>query len=486
MRMPLRPPSFYSRYPPWEYYYAAMPRNDASLSRYGASAKEASAEQRNFRSTDRMHGRGMYMGGAGRYGGKVNRFKKANKWTGFASGLASRVMSGQGTYTGNSLIEMPNNQPDDVPFANTVPTFSSAENDETGAIVISHKEYITDIYGNPTAGSFVNTAFTINPGLERTFPWLSQLASNFEEYELKQCIYSYRSLITQDNSSTGGQVGTVIMATNYNVGLPPFNDKATMMQYAGARSCRVTDSELHGVECDPSKLSGTPGRYTRTGPVLVNQDPKTYDMGLFQIAISGTPTDYINLPIGELWVSYTVVCRKPKIYTGIGSAISTDYWAGSTTCTLASPFGSKLLSGQQNCIGTKLAYGSNIVTVTFPATFIGVVRLLLQVAGSFTTAPSVSAIAFAGGAASCQDIPQAGSLAFNYSSTSTTTGLFYMFDVKLTTNYAAVNSSVAVTLAGVATNVTYSCLTITELNELGAEPGKAPVLINSDNVVVSL
>jgi hypothetical protein len=47
------------------------------------------------------------------------------------------------------------------------------------------------VYGNPDLGGgviedFQNQSILLNPGLEASFPWLSQVAQNFEEYEFVQ------------------------------------------------------------------------------------------------------------------------------------------------------------------------------------------------------------------------------------------------------------------------------------------------------------
>lgn len=204
------------------------------------------------------------------------------------------------------------------------PRFSSA-GDETGALTISHREYITDIYGNSLDGGvpipFVNKSFEINPGIEASFPWLSQVAQNFEEYSIKQLVYTYKSTI-QDVNSANGQVGSVVTATQYNPSRPDFTNKMVMMEYAHAHTTKAVDTNIHGVEADPAKNSGPEGKYVRAGDVPINEDIKTYDLGKFQLAVCGTPTVLADLPIGELWVDYTIELRKPKLFTGQGLGIS--------------------------------------------------------------------------------------------------------------------------------------------------------------------
>jgi hypothetical protein len=69
----------------------------------------------------------------------------------------------------------------------------------------------------------------------------------------------------------------------------------------------------HGIECDPSKLAGNAYKYVRIGDLPISEDLKEYDLGRFCLAITGVPATYAGQVLGELWVSYTVTLRKPKV-----------------------------------------------------------------------------------------------------------------------------------------------------------------------------
>jgi len=297
---------------------------------------------------------------------------------------------GEGLYTGagrydyvpasNDLVTsgVPSSKSD----MDIVPKFAVESDD---GVIVSRREYVSEIYAPASSSSFQIQNFPINPGLELTFPWLSQIACNYDEYELIQCIFTFKSTTSESSSSTNGQVGTVIMATNYNAAAANFTDKVTMMQYAFANSGRLTDSLIHGVECDPSKLSGSPGNYIRNNPVVTGQDLKTYDHGKFQIAVANIASAYANSSIGELWVSYTVRLRKPKFYSAIGLSISKDIFCSNGGETTGNQLGSNLCRGQQNNIGvavTNINPTSNVslITLTFPAAYKGNVRVSIAVA----------------------------------------------------------------------------------------------------------
>ena len=63
-----------------------------------------------------------------------------------------------------------------------------------------------------------------------------------------------------------------------------------MVTYYGSNSSKTTDNFVHGIECDPGKLSGSPGSYVRTNPILNGEDLKTYDHGNFQVATHDIPS----------------------------------------------------------------------------------------------------------------------------------------------------------------------------------------------------
>lgn len=278
--------------------------------------------------------------GISNFGKRLTTRKQRTGMANFAGGIAStaiRKYAGQGMYTAGSgsYHTLGNTTSTNALIKGSsmsVPSFTSMT-DEQGDVIVSHTEYVRDIYGNPDDDHFVNFGLGINPGLEATFPWLSQLAANFDEYVMIQCMFTYRSTMTSVISSTAGQVGNVVMVTDYNPDKAIFDDKMRMMQYDGSQSGKITKDALHGVECDPRKLSGSEGKRVRTKPVLKDGDKMDYDLGTFQLAISNTPGVVANATIGELWVSYKVLLRKPKFYSTLGLAISRSDYTSSDDVT---------------------------------------------------------------------------------------------------------------------------------------------------------
>ncbi|QMW68859.1 capsid protein [Crucivirus-402] len=347
---------------PWSTWGAArIPRGSPmSLNLFGPSYKLADDRQKSFRKASGFSGRGKYSFGKfiRQSEGYADRFLKkglpnilnaAKSAKTLVESIAGRgIYTGRGAYSGrggyNSLIE----------GGDRSMSYASA-NDETESVVISNCEFINDVYGAPSA-AFYNESYPLNPGLLEQFPWLSQVAQNYEEYEFIQCLFHYKSTVDASAiNNTNGSTGTLIMATNYNPTADRFTNKETMMQYHGANTGRLVEDHTHGVECDPSKNSGTAQKYIRSLPVPPGQDPKTFDLGLFQIAQTNIPSAFQNQQIGELWVTYTVKLMKPKLSVSIGLAIPESRYVSSGAEQIAQPEGNGWLPNQANSIPIAIA-----------------------------------------------------------------------------------------------------------------------------------
>lgn len=222
---------------------------------------------------------------------------------------------------------------------NQIPKFASTKQTN----IVCHREYLGDIFG--TAG-FNNTSYPLNPGISTTFPWLSSIAQNYQQYKFHGIIFEFRPLIT--DFVTNGAPGVVIMATNYNADVPIYTTKQEMENSEYAVSVKPTRDLMHGVECATTQtvLSEL---YIRSGAVTSGQDLRLYDLGNFQFATQANPVQ----DLGELWVSYCVEFFKPVLPSDVGGNILSAE-TNRTTATLANPLGS-VVSG---------AFGTLDMTVT--------------------------------------------------------------------------------------------------------------------------
>lgn len=238
-------------------------------------------------------------------------------------------MTGRGDYeypVTNSLITDSNAQ-------DVVPSFGT----NSDAMIVRNKEYIRDLYCPAAAGAFtVVDSVPLNPGLINSFPWLSQIAANYEEYEFIQLAVTYKTIIN-DSVATNGQVGQVAIATNYNADQDAFGSKEEMIAYIGGMSAKTSQNMVHGVECDPAKNSGSAGKYVRSG-FVEGGSKKDFDLGNTFFAVMNAPTNYLGQQLGEIWISYTVQLRKPRI-TVSDNYLMPRIVAAATTTPPTAPFG---------------------------------------------------------------------------------------------------------------------------------------------------
>lgn len=219
---------------------------------------------------------------------------------GYAGDLAQVItkrVTGFGDYTvrANSIVYN----------RDAVPKFKG---DGSNTIRIPRKEFISDVRGSK---NFVKREFRINPGVGTTFPWLSKLAGQFEQYVVQGMVFEFKTTSATAIGSTNTSLGTVVMATQYNSLAADYTNKQQMENADFSNSCVPCESMLHAIECDPMQTQCS-GIFNVADPsaTLSNADIRLYDIGAFSIATQGMQAD--NSIVGELWVSYDIVFMKPR------------------------------------------------------------------------------------------------------------------------------------------------------------------------------
>jgi len=190
---------------------------------------------------------------------------------------------------------------------------------DRGGYIVRHREFLGDVLATT---AFSLSSYRINPGVS-TFPWLSCIADSFEEYKFRGLIFEFKSTSSDAVLSTAASsaLGTVIMATEYNVLNPNFPNKVSMENYEFANSAKPSECFYHPIECK-ANLTPISQLYVRSTPVPSGADARLYDLGNFQIATVGMQA--AGGIIGELWVTYEIELYKPKYSNGAN--IYTDHF----------------------------------------------------------------------------------------------------------------------------------------------------------------
>jgi hypothetical protein len=244
-------------------------------------------------------------------------------------------------------------------------------------VEICKREFLTDVVGST---AFTLNSYFINPGLTSSFPFLSLLAANFEQYELCGLIYEFRSTSATAVSSTNTALGTLIMSTNYDTLDSTFASKQQMEAYEYTVSTVPSANVIHPIECDPRRNSLT-NLYVRTGSVPTGSDQRFYDMGRFQIATVGMQA---AATIGELWVSYHVRLLKPKLPTPLGANLLSAHY--STT-----PVSANSLAVPVSRTGSNLSITFTSTTISIPYVGRWLLSVIISAATSVTVVSSSTA-----------------------------------------------------------------------------------------------
>lgn len=245
-----------------------------------------------------------------------------------AGGAVSRLL-GQGDYevSTNSLI---------APGSSHLNSATVVMGpDGRRGIRIQEREFIANVTGTT---SFVNKAYLINPANAATFPWLSTVAQNFDEWRPNGIAFSFKSTSAAFNG-TNQALGVVIGATDYDALDPSYPTKLEMQSSAYCVSAKASEDFIHLIECDPDErgrevmkcLSGDLGP---TGSSLMD-----YVLGKFQVATEGQSTT--GQVLGELWVSYDITFFKKQLAGGqVGNGLYNAYisWNAPAGFTSATPF----------------------------------------------------------------------------------------------------------------------------------------------------
>lgn len=238
-----------------------------------------------------------------------------------------------------------------------------------GDCSIRHRELVADIKGSIL---FSTLQLSINPGLNRTFPWLSRIANNYESYLLNGLNFCF------ETASPTTYSGQVMLAVDYD---PSDSAPTTKIQASSYRGT-VTASPWCP-SCHSSLRSDLQKRKTyfmRAGSIPPNEDICLYDVGNLFVCTYGQAAD--EAIVGELWIEYDIRLFTPKtLSSGGGNSIWGQYSATSNS-TLAYDNGN--LPATTTFVGNSPIFA----TWTFTQDWQGVVSW--QVSGSGITTPSTA------------------------------------------------------------------------------------------------
>jgi len=224
-------------------------------------------------------------------------------------------------------------------------------------VVVRHREYLGEIRGS-TAFT-VQDSFELNPGNSRTFPWLSGIAQNFQEYSFKGVVFHYVPSSGSAISGTSPALGTVMMQTSYRSTDTAPTNKAELLNEYCSNEAVPSETMAHPIECDP-KENPFNVQYVRNRPLSSGETALMYDLGVTHIATSGQLAS--GNVLGDLWVTYEVELKKPILSSNATSSFKalSAYTTGTITAgTLVSTIGTATIPDSSMSV----LFSNNTITI---------------------------------------------------------------------------------------------------------------------------
>lgn len=222
--------------------------------------------------------------------------------TSLGAALSKWLGSGDYSVGTNSIVSRTMKGSDSVPSMHKT----------SQSVVIRHKEFIGEVRG---AGVFtVRDSLQLNPGNGRTFPWLSTIATGFQEYRFKGVVFHYVPSSGNAISGTNAALGTVMLQTSYRANDSAPASKVELLNEYWSSESVPSEPFCHPIECDP-KENPFNVMYVRSGEIPAGDNQLFYDLGTTHVCVSGQQST--NNVLGDLWVTYEVELKKPIVASNV-------------------------------------------------------------------------------------------------------------------------------------------------------------------------
>jgi hypothetical protein len=176
---------------------------------------------------------------------------------------------------------------------------------KNGVVSIEHSEMISSVWMNPV---FTALSFPINPANPTLFPYLSNIARNFEQWSTDSIVFHYKPMTSMSTSTPG--LGSVTMATQYDVFDDVFDERRQMLATLNAESSAPVNALSHVVRTVKDRSQFHILKVRDAG--FAEERKQMYDLATTTVAVEGGSAEF---NAGELWISYSIKFYKPKFAT---------------------------------------------------------------------------------------------------------------------------------------------------------------------------
>jgi hypothetical protein len=171
------------------------------------------------------------------------------------------------------------------------PKFSN----RTGNVVITHTEFIGNLYSSGTTLTYNASSYVINAGNFGTFPWLSTFSSNFDKYKMHKLVVH---LVSNQPTSIAGRIG---VGVDYDSTDPLPSDRGEFFNLTHHQETSPWDSLVFNVPIKPEEKFVN--SHTTT-------DSKLIDCG--QIVVMADQIVDTSANLADIIVEYTVELIQPQ------------------------------------------------------------------------------------------------------------------------------------------------------------------------------
>lgn len=169
---------------------------------------------------------------------------------------------------------------------------------------LKHVEMIREVADTSSSAFKILTSFDLNPGVHATFPWLANIAVNFERYKFHSLKFMFLPAL---GTSTSGKVSFI---PEYDAA----DDNTTLSKVQYASFEGYTEGSIWSKLICPLKpsnmLGGRSSHFIREKGLASDLDIKTYDVGKVLFGSSGYTTFGV---IGDIYVEYDVTLYNPQL-----------------------------------------------------------------------------------------------------------------------------------------------------------------------------
>jgi len=218
-------------------------------------------------------------------------------------------------------------------------------------------EFIADINGSTL---FAVSRYSVNPGLQVSFPRLAREAMLYEKYRFKKLVYYYKPVV---NAFAPNGVGKVIFSADFDAADSAPANKQQMedpFPHCDSLPCNEMKMALAAQDMDDTYR----WHYVRFANLDANEDIKTYDVAVLNIGTVGQPS---AAQIGELRVHYELELKTPVLESDLPGG-GGGFIAGGGALSGANPLGAAPVLDPQS-LGL-LVSNASVVTFTQTGTYV--------------------------------------------------------------------------------------------------------------------